>query len=73
MKKGKNGAEDFQELNFEAELEHSFETFERLTLEIWFLNLLNFAIYVTTFAKNVRLVLMILTLPINKNLSWNTF
>lgn len=34
MKKGKNDAEDFQELNFEAELDHFSETFERLTLEI---------------------------------------
>ena len=73
VKKDKYGAEDFQELNFEAELEHFFEMFETLTLETWFLKILNFAIYVTTFEKNVRLVLMILTSPINKNLSWNTF
>ena len=34
VKKDKYGAEDFQELNFEAELDHFSETFERLTLEI---------------------------------------
>ena len=34
MKKDKYGAEDFQQLNFEAELDHFSETFERLTLEI---------------------------------------
>ena len=59
----KNGKQD---LVFEAE--KCFEKLLRLTTLLRFLKILDFASYVATFIRNVRLVLMILHITTEENM-----